>query len=107
MTLSDGKTVAGTVTTVDGNFVVATPNAGTVTQPKDSVSKLFGEAQQAAYEKSLHPGLLEGWQGGANVGFGLTRGNSEIHESGSGFHRRPQDPERSPRPLHQQRLHDQ
>jgi putative salt-induced outer membrane protein len=77
MTLSDGKTVAGTVTTVDGNFVVATPNAGTVTQPKDSVSKLFGEAQQAAYEKSLHPGLLEGWQGGANVGFGLTRGNSE------------------------------
>jgi putative salt-induced outer membrane protein YdiY len=77
MTLSDGKTVSGTVTTSDGNFAVATANAGTVTEPKDSVSKIFGEAQQAAYEKSLHPGLLEGWQGGANVGFGLTRGNSE------------------------------
>jgi putative salt-induced outer membrane protein YdiY len=25
----------------------------------------------------LHPGLLEGWQGGANVGFALTRGNSQ------------------------------
>ncbi len=77
VTLSDGKTVAGTVTTVDGKFAVATADAGTVTEPKDSVAKVFGEAQQAAYEKSLHPGLLEGWTGGANVGFGLTRGNSQ------------------------------
>jgi len=77
LTSSDGKTVSGTVTTVDGKFAVATTNAGTVTEPKDSVSKIFGEAQQAAYEKSLHPGLLEGWEGGANVGFGLTRGNSQ------------------------------
>jgi putative salt-induced outer membrane protein YdiY len=51
---------------------------GTVTEPKSAVTKLFGEAEQAAYEKSLHPGLLEGWKGGANVGFGLTRGNSQI-----------------------------
>ena len=77
MTLSDGKTVAGTVTTSDGNLAIVTANAGTVTQPLGSVSKVFGEAQQAAYEKSLHPGLLEGWKGGANVGFALTRGNSE------------------------------
>lgn len=77
VTLSDGKTVAGTVTTSDGNLAVATPNAGTVTEPLTSVTTLFGEAEQAAYEKSLHPGLLEGWKGGANVGFGLTRGNSQ------------------------------
>lgn len=75
--LSDGKTVDGTVTTSDGNLAVVTPNAGTVTEPIGSVAKIFGEAQQAAYEKSLHPGLLEGWKGGANVGFALTRGNSE------------------------------
>jgi putative salt-induced outer membrane protein YdiY/small nuclear ribonucleoprotein (snRNP)-like protein len=75
--LNNGKTVAGKVTTSDGNLNVATTNAGTVTEPKDSVTKLMGEAQQAAYEKALHPGLLEGWQGGANIGFGLTRGNSE------------------------------
>ncbi len=74
---SDGKTVAGTVTTSDGNLAVSTANAGTVTEPIASVAKLFGEAEQAAYEKSLHPGLLEGWKGGANVGFALTRGNSE------------------------------
>ncbi|HYM08154.1 MAG TPA: DUF481 domain-containing protein [Terriglobales bacterium] len=77
LTLSDGKTVAGRVTTSDGSLAVATPNAGTVTEPLNSVTTLFGEAEQAAYEKSLHPGLLEGWKGGANVGFGLTRGNSQ------------------------------
>jgi len=77
VTLSDGKTVVGTVTTSDGNLAVVTANAGTVTEPKSVVTKLFGEAEQAAYEKSLHPGLLEGWKGGANVGFGLTRGNSQ------------------------------
>jgi putative salt-induced outer membrane protein YdiY len=35
------------------------------------------DAEQAAYDKSLHPGLLHGWNGGANVGFSLARGNSE------------------------------
>jgi len=68
VTLSDGKTVVGTVTTSDGNLAVVTANAGTVTEPKSAVTKLFGEAGQAAYEKSLYPGLLEGWKGGANVG---------------------------------------
>jgi putative salt-induced outer membrane protein YdiY len=77
VSLSDGTTVVGTVTTSDGNLAVATPNAGTVTEPMATVTKLFGKAEQAEYEKSLHPGLLEGWKGGANVGFGLTRGNSQ------------------------------
>ncbi|MGH9501996.1 MAG: DUF481 domain-containing protein [Terriglobales bacterium] len=75
--LSSGKTVVGTVTTSDGNLTVATSNAGTVTEPKSSVTQLFGEAESAAYEKSLHPGLLDGWKGGADVGFALTRGNSQ------------------------------
>ena len=75
--LNDGKTLAGKITTSDGNLQCRYGECGTVTEPKASVSKLMGEAQQAAYEKTLHPGLLEGWQGGANVGFGLTRGNSE------------------------------
>jgi putative salt-induced outer membrane protein YdiY len=77
VTLNDGKTVVGTVTTSDGNLAVVTANAGTVTEPKAAVAKLFGEAEQAAYEKSLHPGLLDAWKGAANVGFGLTRGNSQ------------------------------
>ncbi len=85
VSLSDGKTVVGTVTTSDGNLAVATANAGTVTEPKASVTKLFGEAEQAAYEKSLHPGLLEGWKGGANVGFALTRGNSQTRNLALAF----------------------
>lgn len=75
--LNNGQTVSGTVTTADGNLAIATADGKTVTEPKESVTKVFGEAEQAAYERSLHPGLLEGWQGGANVGFGLTRGNSQ------------------------------
>ena len=45
--------------------------------PRHQSPKYLARRKQAAYEKSLHPGLLEGWQGGANVGFGLTRGNSQ------------------------------
>jgi putative salt-induced outer membrane protein YdiY len=29
------------------------------------------------YDESLHPGLREGWTGGTNIGFALTRGNSQ------------------------------
>jgi len=77
VSLNNGQTVVGTVTTSDGNLAVATANAGTVNQPKASVTRLRSEAEQAAYDKSLRPGLLEGWQGGVNVGFALTRGNSQ------------------------------
>src|SRR5437667_12154096 len=71
------KTLVGTVTTSDGNLVVGTATSGTVNVPKADVTALRNEEEQAAYEKSLHPTLLHGWAGGANVGFALTRGNSE------------------------------
>ena len=35
------------------------------------------DAEQTAYDKSLHPGLTHGWNGGVNVGFSVARGNSE------------------------------
>jgi putative salt-induced outer membrane protein YdiY len=75
--LSNGQTVVGRVSTADGNLAVATPDAGTLTEPLATISKLRGEAEQAAYDKAQHPGLLEGWQGGVNAGFALTRGNSQ------------------------------
>jgi putative salt-induced outer membrane protein YdiY len=77
VSLTGGKTLVGTVTASNGNLAVATPNAGTVTETQADVTQLLSEAEQAAYEKSLHPGLRQGWKGGANVGFALTRGNSE------------------------------
>src|SRR5271156_6206373 len=72
-----GKTVVGTVTTNGDDVVVATKTAGPVEAPKSSVTLVRSPAEQAAYEKTLHPGLGQGWAGGANVGFALTAGNSE------------------------------
>src|SRR5271170_7288428 len=83
--LSNGKTVAGPVTTTDGNFAVATAASGTVDVAKGDVTALRSDAEQADYEKSLHPGLLQGWKGGANVGFGYTAGNSETENLALAF----------------------
>jgi putative salt-induced outer membrane protein len=73
----DGKTIVGPVTTSDGSLAVSTTQSGTVDVPKAEVTALRSDTEQAAYEKSLHPTLLQGWKGGANVGFALTGGNSE------------------------------
>lgn len=80
-----GKTVVGPVTTSGDNVVVATKTAGPVEAPMSSITLLRSPAEQAAYEKSLHPGLLEGWNGGLNLGFALTRGNSETKNLNIGF----------------------
>jgi putative salt-induced outer membrane protein YdiY len=77
VTTSDKKTVVGPVTTSDGKIEVATKAGGTVEVPPANVVLIRNDAEQAAYDKSLHPGLLRGWNGGANVGFSAARGNSE------------------------------
>jgi hypothetical protein len=41
------------------------------------VTALRSPAEEATYQKTLHPTLLEGWNGGVSVGFAVTRGNSE------------------------------
>jgi len=85
VTLKDGKTAVGPVTTTDGKIEVATKNAGTVEAPKDDVTLIRNDAEQAAYDKSLHPGLLHGWNGGANVGFSVARGNSQTENLALAF----------------------
>jgi putative salt-induced outer membrane protein len=77
VTLKGGKTVVGPVATTDGKIEIATKTAGTVEAPKDDVTLIRNDAEQTAYDKSLHPGLMHGWTGGANVGFSVARGNSE------------------------------
>jgi putative salt-induced outer membrane protein YdiY len=71
-----GKTVVGLVTTTGDDVVVTTKTTGPVEAPKASVTMMRSPAEQAAYEKILHPGLWEGWNGGLNLGFAVTRGNS-------------------------------
>jgi len=74
--LQDGKTVAGPVTTSDGRLQVST-NTGTVEAPITEIKALRSDKEEAAYQKSLHPGIFEAWKSGLNLGFALTRGNSE------------------------------
>jgi putative salt-induced outer membrane protein len=82
---SDKKTVVGAVTTSDGKIEVATKTGGTVEVPPANVVLIRNDAEQAAYDKSLHPGLLHGWNGGVNVGFSLARGNSETENLALAF----------------------
>lgn len=76
--LKGGKTLVGPVTTSDGNLEVATKNGGTVAAPEADVTVIRNDAEQMAYDRSLHPGLMQGWDGGVNVGFSVARGNSEL-----------------------------
>jgi hypothetical protein len=85
VTTSEKKTVVGPVTTSDGKLEVATKTGGTVEVAKESVALIRNDTEQAAYEKSLHPGLLRGWNGGANVGFSLAQGNSETENLALAF----------------------
>ena len=85
VTLKDGKTVVGPVTTSDSKLEVATKTAGTVEAAKDDVTLIRNDAEQLAYDKSLHPGLMHGWNGGANVGFSVARGNSQTENLALAF----------------------
>jgi len=77
VSLRNGQTVVGPVSTADGKLAIATPGQGTVNEPRTEVTNLRNEAEWTTYQKSLHPPITRGWEGGANVGFALTRGNSQ------------------------------
>ena len=83
--LKNGQTVAGVVTASDGKLEVAPKTGAPVETPADSVVAIRNDADQLAYEKSLHPGLLEGWKGSAVVGFSLTGGNSQTENLSLAF----------------------
>src|SRR4051794_16607885 len=76
ITRTDKQVLSGTVNTEEQNAVIATAQ-GSQTIPLADVSAMRSPADQATYEKSLHPGMLEGWAGGGSLGFALARGNSE------------------------------
>lgn len=82
--LKDGKTAVGPVTTSDGKLDIAT-KSGSVEAPTGDVTMLRNDAEQTAYEKKLHPGLMHGWEGGVNVGFSIARGNSETENLALAF----------------------
>jgi putative salt-induced outer membrane protein YdiY len=80
----DKKMVSGTVATQDADLVVTT-GQGAVHVPKASVGVIRSEAEEAAYQASLHPSLSHNWAGGLNIGFALARGNSQTKNLNLGF----------------------
>lgn len=83
--LKGGKMFVGTVTGTEGKLEVATKNAGTVEAPVADITVIRNDAEQTAWEKSQHPGLLHGWTGGANIGFSVARGNSQTENLALAF----------------------
>ena len=80
--LKGGKTAVGPVTTTDGKIEIATKTAGTVEAPKEDLQTMRSEE---AYQKYVHPGLMNGWDGGINVGFSIARGNAETENLALAF----------------------
>ena len=81
LALKDGETIAGTVATSEGKFVVATKNAGSVTTSKESVVTVRNETEQTAFTTQIdrlrNPHLTDFWSGFLDTGLSVTRGNSD------------------------------
>jgi putative salt-induced outer membrane protein YdiY/small nuclear ribonucleoprotein (snRNP)-like protein len=77
VTLDDGRTVSGTLTTSGDKVELRAANANVVSVDRSAIKVIRSEAEHVAYQGSLNPGWLEGWSGGADVGFALTSGNSD------------------------------
>jgi len=75
--LADGETLVGVMTMTEGTLRIASSAGATREIEKQSLVALRDRAEELAYEKSKHRTLFEGWDGGLDGGFELTRGNSE------------------------------
>ena len=71
--LPGGKSATGPVTVASGNLEV---DAEKLPQPQ--VTAIRNGPEQAAFERMLHPGLLQLWAGTVDVGLSAARGNAKI-----------------------------
>jgi len=84
ITRSDKAVISGTLSTRDTSVVVHTTSGEQQIALAD-IANVRSPSEQAAYEKSLHPGMLEGWAGGGNFGLALAKGNSDTTNLALGF----------------------
>jgi putative salt-induced outer membrane protein YdiY len=77
LTLVDGRIIDGLVSTSGEQLEVRRAGGSSVTTNRSEVVTLRSETEQAEYLNRLNPGLLEGWNGSADLGFALSRGNSD------------------------------
>ena len=71
-----GEAVKGKVNTSGTDLQVATAAGTTTSMPLANVTAVRDTAEQAAYERLLHPGILELWAGYFDTGLAFARGNS-------------------------------
>lgn len=78
VTLADGRTVSGMLTASENKAELRSSTANPVSVDRSTIRVIRSEAEHLAYERSLNPGWLDYWSGGADIGFALTSGNSDI-----------------------------
>ena len=74
--LKDGKALLGTVAASEGRVEITTKDTKVGVTPGE-VTAMRDAGEQKAYERLLHPGLLQLWSGGGSVGFAGTNGNAQ------------------------------
>jgi putative salt-induced outer membrane protein YdiY len=74
--LQDGRTFRGTLRAAGGKAEVTTPQAEINVLPSDIVA-IRNDDEEAAYQRSLHPGWGQLWAGTGTVGFAGTVGNAQ------------------------------
>jgi putative salt-induced outer membrane protein YdiY len=84
VTKTDGQVLSGTLGSKDSVVVVKT-QTGAQQVPMTDVAVIRSQAEQTVYEKSQHPGILQGWTGGGSLGLALARGNSDTTNLALGF----------------------
>jgi putative salt-induced outer membrane protein len=79
LTLKDGQTIAGTLTTSDGKYVVTTKDSGVVTTEMANVGVVRDEDEQLAFEAEIdrlrNPKLTDFWGGYLDAALSLASGN--------------------------------
>jgi putative salt-induced outer membrane protein YdiY len=76
ITLMDGRVIAGTVSTADGKFEVATKEGGTVSATREVIKAVRNDDQQTEADRLQHPRLRDYWSGLFDLGLSVTEGNS-------------------------------
>jgi len=82
VTLTDGQTLAGAVTTSNGTLTVQTKETGTITAGKAKVTGIRNAAEQQAHETQIerfrNPRLVDLWAGFVDLGISRATGNSIV-----------------------------
>jgi hypothetical protein len=76
ITLGGGKTVKAKIETQGDRIQVAAPEAPQAVDPKDVIT-LRDDAEERAYQKYLHPRLLDLWTVTGSLNLAGTKGNAE------------------------------